>query len=422
MLKEMTIKNFRSFNQEETFSMEADIDRVSEHNEHVVDVCDNHILKVSSMYGPNGGGKSNVLFALQLAKNIVFNNNQSSISPSRKLKCEFSNSQSIEETIFFVSNNYEIGYYFEVEPKTVTQENIDFSGNKVKYFINYFDIKNETVSYRKKGEEEFVELLERDTNGLVKSEILKKININLNQNLSSNNSCLLYLFNTYLNRKEIKQEELKVLNDLIYEINSISPLEIEGNINFEYATTQVNKYKYNLIKLLDSVDIKIKDIIINKNDIYRPIQFVRMINGEEKILDLYDESRGTIKIFWMLLNLLIANNESRGLILYCDDMNAYLHPKLYRAIIELLNSKENNNNQLIFNSHDILNMDKELFRRDEIWFVYRDDSYQTKLVPLSNIVNYKGEQVRKDAKYYKQYLEGKYGADPFIKKGLSFNE
>ena len=67
-------------------------------------------------------------------------------------------------------------------------------------------------------------------------------------------------------------------------------------------------------------------------------------------------------------------------------------------------------------------MNKELFRRDEIWFAYRDQTYSSCLIPLSNIVNYKGEQIRNDASYNKQYLEGKYGADPFITKGLSWNE
>ena len=122
----------------------------------------------------------------------------------------------------------------------------------------------------------------------------------------------------------------------------------------------------------------------------------------------------------MLVNVLSVFDKVA--IFYCDDMNAYLHTKLYKAIIELFTSKENKKNQLIFNSHDILNMNNKLFRRDEIWFAYRDDTYSTCLVPLSNIVNYKGEQVRKDATYYKQYLEGKYGADPFIKKGLSWDD
>ena len=65
-------------------------------------------------------------------------------------------------------------------------------------------------------------------------------------------------------------------------------------------------------------------------------------------------------------------------------------------------------------------MNNKLFRRDEIWFAYRDEDYATKYLPLSNIVNYKGEMIRKDAVYGKQYLEGRFGADPFIRKGLSW--
>ena len=48
------------------------------------------------------------------------------------------------------------------------------------------------------------------------------------------------------------------------------------------------------------------------------------------------------------------------------------------------------------------------------------EDYSTIYTPLSSIVNYKGEMVRKDAVYSKQYLEGRYGADPFIKKGLGW--
>ena len=138
----------------------------------------------------------------------------------------------------------------------------------------------------------------------------------------------------------------------------------------------------------------------------------------EKELPLKSESKGTQKIFWILLRIL---SYGKNRIFYCDDMNAFLHPKLFRAVIKLF-QENNSETQLIFNSHDILNMNNDLFRRDEIWFAYRDETYSTKLVSLSNIVNYKGEQVRKDAKYYKQYLEGKYGADPFIAKGLSWHE
>ena len=113
---------------------------------------------------------------------------------------------------------------------------------------------------------------------------------------------------------------------------------------------------------------------------------------------------------------------SQNKIFYCNDMNSFLHPKLCAPIIRQFTNESNNSSQLIFNSHDIINMNNELFRRDEIWFAYRDEEYSSVLVPLSNIVNYKGEPIRNDAKYSKQYLEGKYGSDPFILKGINWYE
>ena len=66
-------------------------------------------------------------------------------------------------------------------------------------------------------------------------------------------------------------------------------------------------------------------------------------------------------------------------------------------------------------------MNNKVFRRDEIWFAYRNEDYATIYTPLSSIVDFRGNMVRKDAVYGKQYLEGRYGADPFIEKGLRWN-
>jgi len=61
--------------------------------------------------------------------------------------------------------------------------------------------------------------------------------------------------------------------------------------------------------------------------------------------------------------------------------------------------------QLIFTSHDLSTMSSEMFRRDEIWFVAKG--------------NEKGESIRKDAKFDKQYLEDKYGAVLDIKRDIN---
>ena len=77
--------------------------------------------------------------------------------------------------------------------------------------------------------------------------------------------------------------------------------------------------------------------------------------------------------------------------------------------------------QLIFTSHDLSTMNSEVFRRDEIWFVAKGNSQNSKLYSLVEFKNSKGESVRKDAKFDKQYLEGKYGADPCLQKIIDWD-
>lgn len=92
-----------------------------------------------------------------------------------------------------------------------------------------------------------------------------------------------------------------------------------------------------------------------------------------------------------------------------------------------LNSKSNNMDvnrhgaQLIFTSHDLSTMNSEVFRRDEIWFVAKGNNQNSNLYSLVEFKTGNGEIVRKDAKYDKQYLEGKYGADPYLRKIIDWS-
>lgn len=81
-----------------------------------------------------------------------------------------------------------------------------------------------------------------------------------------------------------------------------------------------------------------------------------------------------------------------------------------------------NGAQLISTSHDLSTMNNGVFRRDEIWFVAKGKYQNSKLYSLVEFKNTKGESVRMDAKYDKQYLEGKYGADPYLKKIIDWSE
>ena len=63
MLCQFTVKNFKSIRDEVTFDMQAAA--ISEHEDRIIiDKDEEKYLPVSAIYGPNGGGKSNVLAAL----------------------------------------------------------------------------------------------------------------------------------------------------------------------------------------------------------------------------------------------------------------------------------------------------------------------------------------------------------------------
>ena len=100
-----------------------------------------------------------------------------------------------------------------------------------------------------------------------------------------------------------------------------------------------------------------------------------------------------------------------------DELDAKLHPLLLQRIIELYTDRSINSGtaQLLFTSHDLTTMCKEVFRRDEIWFSALNAYDESVLYSLVDFRKEGGNKPRNDENYSKQYLEGRYGADPYFK-------
>lgn len=129
---------------------------------------------------------------------------------------------------------------------------------------------------------------------------------------------------------------------------------------------------------------------------------------EQVAMDLGEESAGTQRLFhsagaW--LNVL-RNGE---VILY-DELDTSLHPLMSRFLIGLFHAKATNPNnaQLVFTTHDTSLLDREVFRRDQVWFIEKDKRGGSRLYPLSDF------SPRKDENLERGYLRGRYGALPFI--------
>lgn len=120
----------------------------------------------------------------------------------------------------------------------------------------------------------------------------------------------------------------------------------------------------------------------------------------------------------------ILNSLANGITLIVDELDSKLHLVLIKYIIQLYTNKKINKHgaQLIFTSHDLANMNNEVYRRDEIWFVAKKNEQASNLYSLVELKDQDGNSIRKDACFDKQYLEGKYGADPYLKKIIDWGE
>jgi hypothetical protein len=124
-------------------------------------------------------------------------------------------------------------------------------------------------------------------------------------------------------------------------------------------------------------------------------------------LELDDESDGTRR----LLNLLPALHHLRaaGAVYFIDEIDRSMHPILVRKFLEFfLQACAGGQRQVIVTTHESSLLDQELLRRDEIWFTEKDHNAATRLYSLTDF------KVRNDLELRKHYLQGRFGAVPFI--------
>ena len=134
-------------------------------------------------------------------------------------------------------------------------------------------------------------------------------------------------------------------------------------------------------------------------------------NGVVKTFKLpfHLESKGTINYFYLGPILKIVLQKGKTVVI--DEIDSGLHPLLVEYIIGLFNNREENRKgaQLIFNTHDIAQLSLDIFRRDQIYFVEKNNTTGvSELYSLDEYSPRKTENIRKG------YLQGRYGAIPII--------
>ncbi len=399
MLCQFTVKNFKSIRDEITFDMQAAA--ISEHEDRIIKDADGELyLPVSAVYGPNGGGKSNVLEALHSLVTKVLrplyatSNNEDIAMRMKKLVIEpfafdkKTRNEPTEFEVFFRTALAEYRYELNVKKEVVEYERLDC-------------IKLETG--RKSA------LFERDENEITLKGAFARLKSS--DELSDTLPLLSYLGITY-SKNEVVQDVLGWFDEEIHFLNYGNPLQ-----ELRMAVSKSEDVKRLMLEMIQEMDLDIVDFRVEENENDRIEVFTKhIVDKYEAELNLLDESSGTKKLFGLLP--FIAKSLLRGTTLVIDELDAKIHPVLLKYLIMTFSDMEKNKKgaQLIFTSHDLSTMNSEVFRRDEIWFVAKGNRQNSKLYSLVEFKNGKGESVRKDAKFNKQYLEGKYGADPYLRK------
>ena len=396
MLIRFSFKNFKSFKNENCLDMEAT--SLKEHEYNVAKIDNGEYLKVSAIYGANASGKTNVLQAFDyMKKRILVSDDSKKNSPideENVYSFMINNDPIALEVEILAKNNKIYKYGFEVLKDTIISEWL--FEKRVNKFYSIFERENNNVSMKPNKISDLVNIDERT------------LFLNIYSKIDRNNEDFSNVYDWFVNSTYL---------DL-------------GNPNFErFINNRVSlkilsdeNYKKELLKFIKTFDSGIEGIktmpdsieAVKSNNGIIDIEVIHKgEKGEVKALPFYLESNGTRKMFHLFDFFMDALKN--GMVLFVDELDAKLHPLLTRYIINLFHNSDTNkgNGQLIYSTHDTVNLNKETFRRDEIWFAEKDKDGVSKIYSLADY-KINDVKVRNDATYNKDYLSGRYGAIPVL--------
>ena len=413
VLLDIEIKNLKSFKNQTIFSMEAE-NKIEDRNSFEVEVGKEkfELLKTAVLFGGNASGKSNFTSVLSIFRYYLFNKGIEKYNKEGFRFGEEDKNSTIKVRNVVDDKIYEYILEINFNIKKIIKEKLyitalerklvfERENNKiVKYDKETFSEYEITIGFINETLTDSDSVISRIIEWRVPEEIEKyifyidKIKIN---NYSDDLGKYIY---ENKNNKKLVIEFLKKIGIIVNDI------EVYREKN-EFFLKNIRESKEFQI-LSEKEQEKLLSQIVY---IYR-IHFVYEDNQKQKYkLEYYEQSAGTQKILSMFFP--IYNLLNNGGVMIIDELDITLHYSLIKEIIKMFNSVEYNrkNAQLIFTTHNLLLLDFNLFREDQIWFLENNDvSTGTELYSLSDIEGYE-----KNKYLLRDYLNGNFGGIPKLK-------
>jgi len=422
MILDFSVKNFRSIKNRQTFSMVAEPSKIKGDNVFEVSLPKGdsvRLLKSAVIYGANTSGKSNLIKALGSFIQLINRRIAGAGRSVRGYDPFLFASETITEPSFF-----ELSFVFE---------NVKY---KYKVGFNLSHILEEELVYFPKGQSN--RIFERLGGS---DDLLHKIR--LGKDFGNKE---IDVFSNQLGMNKFGTDTPHELLTKVYVY--FDSIEINNAVNRASEKMQIRRisqrfsqpenhiFLTRLKKLIRVADTKITSLDVlsveepvprlirnattgtfdskvknrSSKQIYGVHQFYdHGVAVDTKILDFEEESDGTKSLLWR--GGLILETLEKGGVLVFDELDNSLHPKLVKFLVKLFSHplSNPNNAQLIFATHEVTLLDRDLFRTDQIWFAEKNQFGETEIFSAQDF-----EGVREDVPFDKWYMAGKFGGLPKI--------
>lgn len=418
MLHQFTFKNYRSFRDGVTLDLTASA--IKELPADVVtDVQHERVLKLAAMYGANASGKSNVIKAFRAMATAVL----SSFSDDAALR--------------------KIEPYWFSEVTEPTEFSVLFSTQSDIFQYGFSCVQGAVIEeylYQRDKErigEQYRLIFDRSATG-ISGEIATQAEVQTLGQLIEPETLLLSAL-ARLNLPTIKAVDawfrhVRVIDygDPRGEVTKGSRLNADRPQNPLVALLEDSREKKRFEAFVRAVDVGIAGLglVSLESDLAHEGQPQQRVvachrnpkTGKLRQTPIAAESSGTRKMLMLYVDLKQVLDQGQTLLI--DELDAKLHPLLLRYILIMFHDPALNPRgaQLIFTTQELFTLDKDNFRRDEVWFVNKDEDGVSDLYALDSIRIDDGKKVRNDASYGKDYILGKFKATPNLKRLGEMNE
>lgn len=400
MLVNFTFKNFRSFRDERTLSMEAS--SIKELKDSVCRRGRYGVLPTAVIYGANSSGKSNVLKALLTMRQVLLDSVR--LNPTDEL-------------------DFQPFLLDTVSPQEPTSFEIQFLQDDALYRYgfdyNRTQICKEWLYEKRAGQREY-NLFLRVENEFSVSQTCFPEGVGKESATPANR--LFVSLVAQLNGPK----STRILH-WFQHCNYISGLSSKG---YEGFTLKMFQEKgagcAQALDFFHHTQLGFQDLLVTEQRTAdaalveaKTTHSIYDAQGRVQGMGSFDkdemESEGTKKV--IELSGPIFDTLQAGKLLVVDELDAKLHPLLTRCIVQLFMDPANNPHgaQLIFATHDTNLLHLSYLRRDQIWFTEKDETEASDLYSLVEFKDESGTKIRNDRSIQKDYINGRYGAIPFFK-------